>query len=104
MVTAWLSLRSIQARAVEVPMTRPLGTSAQTMDSAPILLIDMEIEEGIVGRAYLFCYTWMAPGLIANVLTDIADALHRERIALVDFSSRLLQRFRLLGAQGPGKA
>jgi mandelate racemase len=104
MVMAPLTLRAIQARPVEVPMTRPLGPSAQTMDSAPILLINMETEEGIVARAYLFCCRWMAPGLIANVLTDIADALHRERIALVDFSSRLLQRYRQLGARGPGKA
>jgi mandelate racemase len=100
MVTAPLTLRSIQTRAVEVPMARRLGTSAQTMNSAPILLIDMQTEEGIVGRAYLFCYTRMAPGLIAAVLTDIADALHGECIAPVDFSSRLPQRYRLLGAQG----
>ena len=100
MATAPLTLHSIQTRAVEVPMARPLGTSAQTMHSAPILLIDMQTEEGIVGRAYLFCYTRMAPGLIATVLTDIADALHGERIAPVDFSSRLPQRYRLLGAQG----
>ena len=100
MVAAPLPLRSIQTRAVEIPMARPLGTSAQTMNSAPILLIDMQTEEGIVGRAYLFCYTRMAPGLIAAVLTDIADALHGERIAPVDFSSRLPQRYRLLGAPG----
>src|SRR5271169_4060470 len=81
-------------------MVRPLGTSAQTMGSAPILLIDMETEEGIVGHAYLFCYTGMAPQLIATVLTDIADALHGERVAPLDFSSRLQQRYRLLGAQG----
>jgi mandelate racemase len=100
MVATPLTLHSIQTRAAEVPMARPLGTSAQTMNSAPILLIDMQTEEGIVGRAYLFCYTRMAPGLIATVLTDIADALHGERIAPVDFSSRLPQRYRLLGAQG----
>ena len=100
MVTAPLTLHSIQTRAVEVPMARPLGTSAQTMNSAPILLIDTRTEEGLVGRAYLFCYTRMAPGLIATVLADIADALHGERIAPVDFSSRLLQRYRLIGAQG----
>jgi mandelate racemase len=60
----------------------------------------MQTEEGIVGHAYLFCYTRMAPGLVATVLADIADALHGERIAPIDFSSRLQQRYRLLGAQG----
>jgi len=63
-------------------------------------LIDMQNKEGIVGRACLFYYARIAPGLIATVLTDVADALQGERIAPVDFSSRLLQRYRLLGAQG----
>ena len=53
-----LTVRAILTVAVEVPMARPLGT----MRSAPILLIDLETEEGITGHAYLFCYTRMAPG------------------------------------------
>jgi len=36
-------------------MARPLGTSAQTIDHAR-LLIDLETHEGVSGRAYLFCY------------------------------------------------
>ena len=42
-------------------MARPLGISAQTMRTAPLLLIDLETEEGIIGHAYLFCYLRMAP-------------------------------------------
>lgn len=100
MATTMLTLRSIRARAVDVPMARPLGTSAQTMRTAPILLIDLSCEEGVVGRAYLFCYARMAPRLIAAVLADVAEALHGERLAPVDFAQRLQQRYRLLGAQG----
>jgi mandelate racemase len=100
MAAPLLTLRAIRATAVEVPMARPLGTSAQTMRTAPILLIDLETEEGITGHAYLFCYTRMAPGLIAAVLTDIQDAERGERLAPVDFSTRFQQRYRLLGAQG----
>ena len=81
-------------------MARPLGTSAQTLRTAPILLIDLETEEGIDGHAYLFCYTRMAPALIARVLADIQDAVRGERLAPIDFSTRLWQRYRLLGAQG----
>jgi len=81
-------------------MARPLGTSAQTMRTAPILLIDLETEEGVTGHAYLFCYTRMAPGPIATVLADIEDAVRGKRLAPVDFSVSLSQRYRLLGAQG----
>jgi mandelate racemase len=81
-------------------MARPLETSAQTMRTAPLLLIDLETEEEITGHAYLFCYLRMAPGPIAAVLADIQEALCGERIAPVDFSTRLSDRYRLLGAQG----
>jgi mandelate racemase len=99
-MAALLTVRAIHATAVEVPMTRPLGTSAQTMRTAPLLLIDLETEEGITGRAYLFCYTRMAPGPIAAVLADIQDAVRGECLAPVDLSTRLQQHYRLLGAQG----
>jgi hypothetical protein len=81
-------------------MARPLGTSAQTTRTAPLLLIDLETEEGITGHAYLFCYTRTAPGLIAPVLADIQDAVRGERLAPVDLSTRLLQRYPLLGGTG----
>jgi mandelate racemase len=97
---ALLTVRGIRTIAVEVPMIRPLGTSAQTMQTAPILLIDLETEEGVTGHAYLFCYTRMAPGLIATVLADIEDVVRGERLAPVDFAARLGQRYRLLGAHG----
>src|ERR1700689_2432663 len=61
MAASLLTVRAIRTVAVEVPMARPLGTSAQTMRTAPLLLIDLETEEGITGHAYLFCYTQMAP-------------------------------------------
>lgn len=99
-MAALLTLRAIHATAIEVPMARPLGTSAQTMRTAPILLIDLETEKGITGHAYLFCYTRMAPGPIVAVLADIQEAVRGERLAPVDLSTRLLQRYRLLGAQG----
>jgi hypothetical protein len=37
-------------------MKFPLSTSVATVRSAPLLLIDLETEEGITGRTYLFCY------------------------------------------------
>lgn len=81
-------------------MARPLGTSAQTMRTAPLLLIDPETEEGVTGRAYLFCYLRMVPGMVARMLADVEDALSGERVAPVDLSARLLRRYRLLGDRG----
>lgn len=64
-MAAPLTVQVLRTGAVELPMARLLGTSAQTMRTAPILLIDLETEEGVTGHAYLFCSTPVGPGLIA---------------------------------------
>ena len=51
-----LTLRSLTATPVVVPMARPLWTSVQAMREAPLLLVDLQTEEGVAGHAYLFCY------------------------------------------------
>ena len=51
-----LTIRSTRVTPVLVPMTYALGTSAARVTEAPLLLIDLETEEGITGRTYLFCY------------------------------------------------
>jgi hypothetical protein len=42
-------------------MKFPLGTSAGTVHSAPLLLIDLETEEGISGRTYLSSDSYFSP-------------------------------------------
>ncbi|QYU67183.1 hypothetical protein J4558_19845 [Leptolyngbya sp. 15MV] len=51
-----LTLRALRGTPVLVPLRRPLGTSAMTVTHAPLMLIDLETEEGVTGHAYLFCY------------------------------------------------
>ena len=41
-----LTVRAIRAVAVEVPMTYVLGTSRGAFTKAPLILIDLETEEG----------------------------------------------------------
>jgi mandelate racemase len=95
-----LTIRSLRSTAVIVPMARPLGTSAQTIRSAPLLLVDLETEEDITGRAYLFCYLPMAAGLIARVLDDLLGLVKGDRVAPHEISLKLARRFRLIGMRG----
>ena len=95
-----LTVRSVSTTPVEVPMARPLGTSAQTIRTAPLLLIDLETEEGVTGRSYLFCYTRIAAAPIASVLKDALDAVKGDRVAPLEIATKLAQRYRLLGVQG----
>ncbi len=80
-----LTIRSVSAVAVEVPMRFALGTSAATVRAAPLLLVDLATEQGIVGRTYLFCYRTSAARPIAAVLEDaVGDRARRARRACRD--------------------
>jgi len=95
-----LTVREIRAVGVEVPMKLPLGTSAGTIRSAPLLLIDLETEEGVTGRSYLFCYLPAAAPAIAAVLGEVERSVKGERVAPADLWEKLARRFKLIGVQG----
>jgi mandelate racemase len=95
-----LRIRSVQTIAVEVPMTFPLGTSAAVVRKAPLLLVDLETEEGVTGRTYLFCYRPSVPRAIAEVLRDAAGLVKGELAAPLEIAAKLGRRFALAGVTG----
>jgi len=95
-----LTIRALGATAVEVPMTFPLGTSADTVRAAPLLLVDLETEEGITGHAYQFCYVRAAAGAIERLLGEVLDTVQGDVVAPVELWAKLSRRFALIGVQG----
>lgn len=97
---AALTIRSLRTVAVEVPMKFALGTSAGAVRAAPLLLVDLETEEGVTGRSYLFCYLRAAAPAIAELLAEILRTVRGEQIVPLDLWARLSRRFTLIGVQG----
>jgi mandelate racemase len=95
-----LTVRAIRSAAVLVPMKRPLGTSATTIREAPLLLIDVETEEGVIGHSYLFCYVPAAARAITALLDEVCRVVGGDRIHPADLWTKLAGRFRLIGVQG----
>src|SRR5260221_9353800 len=95
-----LTVRSLQGRAVSVPMKRPLGTSAQTIREAPLLLLDLVTEEGITGRSYLFCYMPSVAGAILEIVDGIAAQIKGDPVSPLEISAKLTRQYRLV--RGPG--
>ena len=95
-----LTVRGISSTGVEVPMTIPLGTSRGLLTKAALLLIDVETEEGITGRSYLFCYVREAAFAVSKFLDVVLQTTKGDRVAPVDLWSKLQKRFSLIGAQG----
>jgi mandelate racemase len=99
-MTASLKVCAIRSAAVEVPMTYALGTSAQTVRAAPLLLVDLETEEGVIGRSYLFCYLPAAAPAIASLLSEVERTVKGNRVAPAELWNTLYKRFTLIGVQG----
>ena len=95
-----LTVRGISSTGVEVPMTIPLGTSRGAITKAAFLLVDLQTEEGITGRAYLFCYVREAAPAVAKFLEEVLRVTKGERVAPVELWSKLSKRFALIGVQG----
>jgi len=95
-----LTLHGIATTPVEVPMRYVLGTSAATVRVAPLLLVELQTAEGIVGRAYVFCYRRSGAKAIAAVLADAFDLVRGDRIEPLAIAARLQRRFALLGITG----
>ena len=100
MSPAPLRIRGIRTRGVAVPMTYVLGTSAATIRTAPLLLVDVETEEGITGRTYLFCYVRAAAPAIVSLLGAVEAAVKGQRVVPAERWAQLAKQFRLIGVQG----
>jgi mandelate racemase len=81
-------------------MNFALGTSAARVTEAPLLLIDLETEEGIAGRTYLFCYRPSGPRVIALLIDDAVSLIKGERIRPAEIAATLSRRFALIGVTG----
>ncbi|CAN7395190.1 MULTISPECIES: enolase C-terminal domain-like protein [unclassified Variovorax] len=83
-----------------VPMRRALDTSAMRITQAPLLLIDLQTNEGITGHAYLFCYLPAAGYAALAMVRDANALLAGNSAAPLEVRGLLEARFRLLGARG----
>jgi mandelate racemase len=95
-----LTVRALRAVGVEVPMTYALGTSRGRITKAPPTLIDLETEEGVTGRAYLWSYFREAMPAIASILRAVEERARGERVAPEALWEKLAERFALIGVQG----
>ncbi|MGB8620038.1 MAG: enolase C-terminal domain-like protein [Pseudolabrys sp.] len=95
-----LTVRAIRSTPVEVPPTFILGTSMGVFRQVPLLLIDLETEEGITGRSYLFCYFRAALPAVLSLVGEIERVVKGNAVKPAELWPKLAQRFTLIGVQG----
>jgi mandelate racemase len=94
-------LRSLTATAVKLPMKRPLGTSAKSIDEACLLLIDLLTQDGVRGHGYAFCYQQSIARSLVPVVAELSELLEGEPLAPLDIALVVSRHFRLPGLNGP---
>ena len=92
-----LKIESIRVRAVAVPMKRTLQTSIAAVTVAPLLLIDLRTDGGIVGRSYLFSPGKPHVPAIAKLVEAMAEMVKGDAVAPFDLEKKLRARYALLG-------
>lgn len=93
-------ITALKARAVLVPLARPLQTSGGAIAKVPLVLIDLSTSAGITGRSYLFCVTPLALKSTVAQLEDLATLVTGQPLAPFDLQQMLAKRMTLLGTTG----
>jgi mandelate racemase len=92
-----MKIRALSARAVVVPMRRPLQTSTGAVSVAPLLLVDIKTDGGITGRSYLFAISKAHLKPLAAVVEAMGEMLKGDAVVPFDIEKKLRARYTLLG-------
>jgi mandelate racemase len=95
-----LTVRGLRPTPVEVPPNFVLGTSMGAFRQVPLLLIDLETEEGVTGRSYVFCYFRAALPAVSSLVAEVESIVKGSPAKPAELWAKLAQRFTLIGVQG----
>jgi mandelate racemase len=95
-----ITVRGIRARAVMVPFRRALATASGAVAEAPLVLIDLETDAGLTGRAYLFAFSPAMLGPIVDLVRAVGDVVKGDALAPLELNSKVRARFTLLDTAG----
>ena len=92
-----MKIKSIRVRAVSAPIKRQLVTSVGTVSSAALLLIDLQTDEGVTGRSYLFGIGKHNLAPIAKLVEAMAEMIKGDEVSPFDLERKLRAKYALLG-------
>ena len=92
-----LRIRDVRTRAVLAPIRRQLRTSTGSVTQAPLLLIDLQTEQGVTGHAYLFGIQAFTLKPLHELVQAMAGMIKGDVLAPFDLHQKLRARLTLLG-------
>ncbi len=95
-----LTLKSLTVRAVSVPLRRPVVSKVGLFEAWPMILIDLQTEEGIVGRSYLEPYLRQSAAYLVPALRDLAAPYIGKKLRPIDAFQANHRSLNLVGLEG----
>jgi mandelate racemase len=94
------AIRSVSARAVVAPISRPVKNAFGVIEAAPLVLIDVVTDQGVTGHSYIFAYSRLTLKPLVQLIEEIGTELAGKPIAPFDLMAAMDAQYRLLGWQG----
>ena len=95
-----LTLKRLRARAVVLKLRRPIVARIATITEWPVVLVDLETEEGIVGRSYLEPYVPKALRYLVAALHDLGELLKGRSVVPVELFAAARKSLHFVGYSG----
>ena len=95
-----MRIDQIAARAVMAPLAVPITTAQASIPSAPLVIVDVRTDQGVVGTSYIFGYTPLMLSPLVKFLEQLSEVLDGVPALPADVARQTEAQFRLLGRQG----
>jgi mandelate racemase len=95
-----LTLKSIEVRAVSVPLRRPVVSKVGQFKEWPLILIDLYTHQGVIGRSYLEPYLKNAARYVIPAINDLSAAMQDQKLAPLERFQANRKSLNLLGYEG----
>lgn len=99
-----LTFRSIRARVVVLKLKRPIVARIMTISDWPLILVDLETEEGFTGRSYVGPYNVGSIKYLLPVIRDFGPLFKGQPLAPADLYAKARKSLHLMGYSGVSMA
>lgn len=95
-----MKIRTLRTRAVLVPIRRPPVSASGAIPKAALVLFDLETDEGVTGRSYVFAFAPWTLAPIVGCAQGLFEMVKGDPLAPVDIEAKLRRQLTLLDSPG----
>jgi len=95
-----LTIKNIRARGVQAPLKRPPRSASGEIPNAPLVLIDLQTNEGITGSCYLFAFMGSMLKPTIAMVEAMAEMITGDALAPFEVEAKLRKRMTLQDSHG----